>query len=352
MGNQSSCTECPAGYYCPSASASPVECPAGTYNPSLAQPDIASCIQCPAGYYCPNASSTINICSPGYYCPPGTEDAFNFTCLAGHYNSSYGATSCGECGLGYFINVTAATACLSCAAGTFANTTGQTECWRCEAGTYNSDMNASSCAACPSMEYLPYTGLTSCPELGSVFQSSFTGNSYGWLNHSSFSFSDAPLIAKALTWNNITGHLATVSCAAEWNFLCRTFGSLNKVWLAGKSDVDTWTWQSGAEIGQIFSNYNVCVPTSFCAWATDETFISDACLAANFTTKTWITDSCDTVNSFLIAFGNGTCGMHYSCLYYPLILSSIRYSAGLTNSWTFGRWQQCDHHRNKLRKWD
>lgn len=43
---------CPAGYYCPLGSDSPIACPPGTYNPSTLGQSLSNCLPCPAGKYC------------------------------------------------------------------------------------------------------------------------------------------------------------------------------------------------------------------------------------------------------------------------------------------------------------
>lgn len=57
-------TQCPKGYFCPSASIAPIPCTDnGTYCPDgSSRPDI-----CPSGYYCPTAGVKL-ICPEGFYC--------------------------------------------------------------------------------------------------------------------------------------------------------------------------------------------------------------------------------------------------------------------------------------------
>lgn len=87
---QSSCQQCPGGYYCLQNTSDPYsfpcpvghycppgtefdtqhKCPAGTYNPLATQDNSLACLDCLPGQYCEGeglASPTGN-CSEGWYC--------------------------------------------------------------------------------------------------------------------------------------------------------------------------------------------------------------------------------------------------------------------------------------------
>ena len=55
---------CTIGHSCPSGSSAPVPCAAGTYNNVTGQ---SSCPQCPAGYYCVAQTDDYSL----YPCPAG-----------------------------------------------------------------------------------------------------------------------------------------------------------------------------------------------------------------------------------------------------------------------------------------
>ena len=61
------CTQCPAGFYCPSDSAVPLPCPDRYY--SFGQAD--TCTICPAGYQCPDRMGR-DLCPLGTYSPEGS----------------------------------------------------------------------------------------------------------------------------------------------------------------------------------------------------------------------------------------------------------------------------------------
>ena len=110
---------CPAGYYCPEGSDSPVACPAGQFTQI---PGQFECDLCPAGFYCVGDRTNVEPidCPPGHYCPSGTFEPFRcpngtFTyenetnleiddecrpCPAGQY-CRHGFVS-GECSAGYY----------------------------------------------------------------------------------------------------------------------------------------------------------------------------------------------------------------------------------------------------------
>lgn len=68
---QSSCVDCPVGFYCVVGSDGPVECPRGHYCPANTQ--LAEENPCTNGTFNPNTQgeteSNCQQCSPGKYCP-------------------------------------------------------------------------------------------------------------------------------------------------------------------------------------------------------------------------------------------------------------------------------------------
>ena len=96
--------QCTLGYFCPTGSSLPLPCSNGTYSPTLGS---SSCTVCPAGYYCPEATIdfTDYPCPLGHYCTHGTKYATEFPCPVGTFNSYYGATNisgCVECSPGSY----------------------------------------------------------------------------------------------------------------------------------------------------------------------------------------------------------------------------------------------------------
>ena len=63
LARSTSCTDCPAGYFCATTTISPVVCVSGSYSTG----SQTSCTVCPAGKACPSTTSD----SGNYDCPSG-----------------------------------------------------------------------------------------------------------------------------------------------------------------------------------------------------------------------------------------------------------------------------------------
>ncbi|KAE9138231.1 hypothetical protein PF007_g1495 [Phytophthora fragariae] len=148
---------CPAGFYCPEASSTPVKCAAGTYAADRGQ---ASCDECPMGFFCDGvATSSYADCPAGHYCPAGTAEV-PVPCPVGTFSSTVrltNVTECVDCTPGSFCDSVALIQPTGlCAAGNFCprrsesafGKTGANETHVCPAGAY-----------CPQGTYLP----TPCP---------------------------------------------------------------------------------------------------------------------------------------------------------------------------------------------
>lgn len=170
---------CPAGYYCPPTSTSPIPCPVGYYCPPGTTGDLNSddgtgpqacptgtytplgasdASQCtsgiPAGYYNKNGIATI--CPVGTYCPANTPAPV--PCPAGTYNPQKGKPSVQGC-----INCPAGSYCVSTA------TAGASTPTPCPQGTYSRTISATriaTCITCPPGTTCPNKGMglaTPCP---------------------------------------------------------------------------------------------------------------------------------------------------------------------------------------------
>ena len=70
----------------------PQICENGTYQNEIGQ---SSCKECPAGYFCDNTLAPVvlnytGLCPSGYYCPPGTRYDIEFPCPIGTFNNMTG----------------------------------------------------------------------------------------------------------------------------------------------------------------------------------------------------------------------------------------------------------------------
>ena len=69
-------TICPAGFFCPLFSFTPIACPAGTFSAATGAASNATCAQCPAGAYCGAGAVSPTLCAAGYYsATPGLTSA-------------------------------------------------------------------------------------------------------------------------------------------------------------------------------------------------------------------------------------------------------------------------------------
>ena len=86
---------CPPGYYCPLNTKFETEfpCPNGTYNPNYNSEDSSACVTCTAGSYCGSEGlpAPTGLCNHGYYCelgasvPNPTDAVTGNICPAGTY---------------------------------------------------------------------------------------------------------------------------------------------------------------------------------------------------------------------------------------------------------------------------
>ncbi|KAH8053011.1 hypothetical protein JL720_14795 [Aureococcus anophagefferens] len=92
---------CPAGYYCPTATAKPQPCPAGTFNRNTGMDAREDCVITPQGYYSISATSNFTDykCAPGHWCPTGSTGPYQVPCPERFYNPDYGGGAITACGL-------------------------------------------------------------------------------------------------------------------------------------------------------------------------------------------------------------------------------------------------------------
>eukprot|EP01135_Chromosphaera_perkinsii_P006890 Nk52_evm45s621 gene=Nk52_evmTU45s621 len=116
---------CPQGHKCPVGSPAAVRCSAGTYQDESGQ---SSCKQCPEGFFCDPTKAPVVLfsgssCPAGHYCPAGTKFNHEFPCPIGTFSSSQNRVKSQDC--------------ISCSAGKFCSSPGQTAVsGPCDAGYY------------------------------------------------------------------------------------------------------------------------------------------------------------------------------------------------------------------------
>nr|XP_054760934.1 uncharacterized protein LOC129267226 [Lytechinus pictus] len=159
------CLECPDGLYCPSVYNEPMVCPSG-YVPFSNQ---TGCEECGAGTYAYNGTVSCQQCPPGYQCPTSGLDEPT-PCPTGYFSSASGSETCSQCAQGYYCNSTAQTIC-DLGYHSNAGATSCTECPDgyscsgpegpviCLAGTY-AGSGSDSCTSCEAGFYCPLNGTT------------------------------------------------------------------------------------------------------------------------------------------------------------------------------------------------
>ena len=155
---QSSCSSCPAGYYCPvSGSSAALSCSAGTFSTNGA----TVCSACSVGQYQANAAQSACVsCDEGAYCASSGLAAPTGTCLEGSYSAA-GASACANCASGKYAPQSGLGSCLSCAQGKFQSSTGSSACSLCSSGSYCPSTGLSATVVCASGRYSG-SGAASC----------------------------------------------------------------------------------------------------------------------------------------------------------------------------------------------
>lgn len=145
---------CPIGYHCPLGSALPVPCPSGYYQNEEGQ---STCKNCPQGYYCTVNSTEFSDkpCPTGHYCPQNTKRGFEYPCPEGTFNTlekQIDITACKNCTKGnYCMGIGLSIPTANCSEGWYCNErstkpmpTNPDEGGECPAGTF-----------CPGGSYVP-----------------------------------------------------------------------------------------------------------------------------------------------------------------------------------------------------
>jgi len=165
----------------------PVACAAGTYNSS---PSSLSCTNCSAGSYCPTGSATNTPCPLGSYCSTPSTIA---PCPGGTYGATTGltaATQCTTCPVGSYCTngkqytctggyttgtgTSTPAGCFYCPVGTYTSATNNS-CTYCPAGTTSLPASTSltSCTTCPTGKYCPGPPSTGNTYIGSGSSAEF-----------------------------------------------------------------------------------------------------------------------------------------------------------------------------------
>jgi len=189
-GSRGGILTCPAGYYCPPTSSTPIvcevgyycppgttelsdanKCPVNSYSPMGASDSSACNSSIPPGYYSLNGKATQ--CPEGHYCPGGNSQPV--PCPSGTYNAFTGKTSsfgvCLPCPAGSYCCVKSGNTCTpsgvasptACPKGSFnpdRNAISLSSCRLCPAGTSCPSIGISSPLPCPAGTFSPITGLT------------------------------------------------------------------------------------------------------------------------------------------------------------------------------------------------
>lgn len=177
--------ECPTGHYCPQGTPRPhyKPCPPGTYNPKTQGNSSLDCLPCEPGHYCAGYgnSKPTNTCSAGFYCPGGDFEAMptSTPCTPGHFckKGSHNMTKCtpgyfcdkgqlheetGKCDPGYYCPLgSSSRRQVECTEGHYCPL-GSPEPQACQPGFYlpgKKHENESECIECTAGYYCNISGL-------------------------------------------------------------------------------------------------------------------------------------------------------------------------------------------------
>lgn len=142
---------CPQGSYCPAGASTSTVCAEGTYQDQKGQ---STCKDCPAGYYCEEETVTPIICEAGYMCPTGTSYSTMQPCHEGNYNPFVGQSECFVCPRGYYCktDLTGITTPVECEIYSYCPEGTSSSSNPCIAGTYTDETGLQSkdqCKQCP-----------------------------------------------------------------------------------------------------------------------------------------------------------------------------------------------------------
>jgi len=127
-GNSGQIEDCTEGHYCKEASEEPEPCPKGTYSPTKNLHKESECLPCPPGKYCEEAGKSIPTadCRAGYYCDGSSSSPEQHECIKGAYCPS-GSAHPILCPIGTFNpdkRSTSENACRGCTEGSYCGKTG------------------------------------------------------------------------------------------------------------------------------------------------------------------------------------------------------------------------------------
>jgi len=98
----------------------------------------------------------------------------------------------------------------------------------------------------------------------------FGTNFYDFVSAEGISWQDANNAAASSAFGNVNGYLATITSAAENNFLMGQFAAFSGfagAWLGGEVNTSgTGIWMTGPETGQIFSQGGSAVSGAYANW--------------------------------------------------------------------------------------
>ena len=179
--NSASCNVCPDGRFSSAGSNACSNCPVGKYSAGVVEGNTATyhadeCTQTPAGAYSGIGASAYNYCDSGEYslagassceeCPGGkflAEGNDNGDADLVHHNS---LEKCTNCPAGKkSSSLSGSSICQSCSAGKY-SPQGQSQCTDCVAGTWSNSNQADTCIVCSFGKYSD-AGSSSCDNCGS-----------------------------------------------------------------------------------------------------------------------------------------------------------------------------------------
>jgi hypothetical protein len=144
---------CLAGTYCPQGSYTAKQCPAGRFSD---RDGVSSCSKCPASFFCALGEDEPQRCTEGSACPLGTSDVNLLACQNGAFQPFPAQGVCLTCPLGYYCDSGTITDPTICPANKVCTEGTSSIIPSCPSGTYSTHTNLQSrtqCTFCPAGKY-------------------------------------------------------------------------------------------------------------------------------------------------------------------------------------------------------
>lgn len=130
-----------------------------------------------------------------------------------------------------------------------------------------------------------------------------TGSFYQYVSGAD-SWTNARTAAQGSVINGVSGHLVTISTAAENAFVQNLVGAGNDSWLSGRQTSGTnWSWDNGPEAGAVFSNGSTATNNFYENWESGTPSGSGAYALLDGSAGGWSDDNGTATHGYVIEWG-------------------------------------------------